>query len=161
MLQAIFALAGVWLFGVALLDLYAINNPNNMQGQANRQTIGGVVVRLIVSVVLTSAMYFLVLTQNTLAGTAASSGHMLYQGAGLSEVQKAAIDAIFAAFAILGYVAFCKGWLVLDKHFNGGNQGWGSAVAFMIGGTLAVFMQEWLANVSLWTGFDFVKILLF
>lgn len=161
LVQAIFTLIGLVLFGQALLDLYLLNNENAPRRAGKSVSPAGIGWRVIVSVVLTSLVWWVDVTQNTLGGQAASGGLMMYQGAGLSAVQRVALEAIMGAFALVGYIAFGRGWLLLDKHFNGGNNGVGASIWHIIGGTILIFMDSWLPRVGSWVGIDFVNILLF
>lgn len=142
LIKIVFALIGLILFGLALIDIYVMSNQHSQSANAAK-TVAGVVYRILVSVVLTSMFYFVDLTQNTLA-IPSSSGALAYQGAGPSALQKAAIEAIIGCFMIAGYLAFGKGWLLLDKHFNGGREGLSAPIWHIIGGVALVYIDVWV-----------------
>lgn len=161
LVQAIFALIGLVMFGQALFDIYALNN-EHVQKRANKSlSTSGIITKMIVAVVLTSLIWFIDVTENTLMGADASSGLLMYQSAGMTEAQKMALSAIMGAFALVGYIAFGRGWMLLDKHFNGSNTGVGASIWHIIGGTILVYMDVWLPKIGQWTGFDLTNILLF
>jgi hypothetical protein len=153
--QAIFALIGVWLFCTSLLDLY---NYNNDRYNGQRKTLGGVFGRMLASVVLTSSLWFVVATGNTLVGTSTAGGAMLYQSGGLSEMQLAAVHAVFGMFMFGGYVWFCISWMLLDKHFNGGREGVWGPILQMIAGVALVFSEEWVPLVMEKAGLSIASI---
>lgn len=159
LIQTILTLIGVILFSLAWLDLYYIGSESRYLGAG--KTPASIAWRMLIGVILTGSLWMMNITQNTLYGTPINSGAMLYETAGLTDTQKAALEAIMGCFAIVGYIGFGKGWMALDKHFNGGKDGVGGALAYIIGGTLAVYMDVWLPRLSSWTGFDFVNILVF
>lgn len=160
LIQVTFAVIGLYLFGQALLDLYSLNNPTQ-QRTSRTISMPGICWRFIAAVVLTSIAWFVDVTQNTMMGGDASSGAMMYQSAGLSDAQKAALTAIMGFMALVGYIAFGRGWLMLDKHFNGANTGCWGALMHMLAGTALVYLDVWLPTIGGWIGFDFANILLF
>jgi len=161
LIQAVFALIGVILFGQALWDLYALKNDNVPRRAGKSITGSGVIWRLITASVLTSLIYFIDISQNTLGTTATTGGLLDYQSAGLSPVQQASLTAIVGAFQLFGYFAFGKGWLLLDKHFNGGNGGVSAPITFMVAGVLLVYIDYWLPRIGQWVGVDFMSVLIF
>jgi hypothetical protein len=154
----IIALIGVCLFIHAWWAL------NQFYGPSGKGMSPGVAfVRMSIGTVLSSAVYFIVLTKNTLIGTEVSGAAMGYQTAGLTAVQKASVDGLFGLFQILGLIAFAKGWLIIDAHVTSSKQssGWGGGLTFIIAGTFCVFMREFLALLTDLTGINLINILLF
>ena len=161
LMQVLFALIGLLLLGQALFDVYSLNNEHVARRAGRSISASGVGWRFVTSIVLTGIVWWVDVTENTLMGRDASSGAMLYQTVGMSEFQQAALMSIMMTFELVGYIAFGRGWLLLDKHFNGGNNGVASPIWHMLGGTVLVYLDVWLPAFGRWTGFDFVNILLF
>lgn len=143
LIKVVFALIGLILFGLALIDLYKLSNDRQTMSAGNQPTAAGITYRVIVAVVLTSLFWFVDVTQNTLA-IPASGGALSYTAGGPSPFQKAAIEAILGCFMIAGYIAVGKGWLLLDKHFNGGREGISGPIYHIVFGTMVVYIDYWL-----------------
>lgn len=158
LILVIFSLVGLLLFGFALIDLY--RSGSGTPGSSGKvKSPSSIIWRLIVAVALTSLVFLVNITQYSLAGAPASSGLLVYSGGGATELQKAALMAIFGAFRLAGYVSFGRGWVLLDKHFNGGNEGVSSPIIHILAGTALVYLYEWLTILSGWVGFDVSTIL--
>lgn len=161
LIEVIFALIGLVLFILALLDMYRMGN-DKARSSGPPPTGASITWRIVVSIVLTSLAVMVDITQNTLTGNAVNSAAFMYQSAGLSASQKLAVQTVLSLFSLAGYIAFGRGWLLLDKHFNGSRDvGVASPIWHIIGGTMLVFLDVWLKILSDWTGFDFMKLLLF
>lgn len=157
----LFTLAGVMLVTMGVYGYYVMHGGNGKWVSGREVTNAGCISNMVIGAMLTSIVLVTALTKNTLLGTEVANGAMGLSSAGMSAQQQAAIAAIFGLFTILGLVATGRGWWMLNDYFNGSKQEWGGAVWFIVGGALCVYMEESLAKISLWTGFDFVKIFLF
>lgn len=162
-ITSLFGLFGVLMIGTALKGIYDLQaHGTYAHGNYNHKTSGGLVWRLIIGTVLTMGAWGIGIIGNTIFGTEGASGPMSYQAAGLSATQQAAVQAVFACFALVGYVAFGHGWMQLDAHKSGrSNSGWKPAGVFIISGTCLVYLQQVLNLAASVTGINFVNMLLF
>ncbi|WP_432262874.1 hypothetical protein [Cupriavidus sp. TMH.W2] len=157
----LFALAGVVLVAMGVYGFYVIHyNDGRTPGGRN---IGhaGAASNVVIGALLTGLMYITALTKNTVLGTEIQNGSMGFQSSGMTATQQAAITALFGLFAILGFIASGRGWMLLNRFFSGTEKEWAGAIAYIIGGMLCVYMEESMVFVTRVTGFDFVKIFLF
>jgi len=126
-------------------------------------TPGRAVIRIVIGCVLVMPVFMMSIGRNTaFDGAAVSGGAFSYQSSGLSQQQQVALDAIFGLFVIVGYIAFIRGWRLLDKQFSGlSRDGASAGVTHIIAGILLVYLDVLLSTLSSWTGFDFVHLLVF
>lgn len=157
--QLAFAFGGLLLFGIGLFDLYAYGSESG-RGSSSKK-ISGIISKLIIGSILTCLVVVVNITQNSLIGVPAASGRLMYEASGQSQIQKDTLMAIFGLFRIAGMVAVGRGWLLLDKHFNGGNEGVGGAITHIIAGAMLVYLYEWLSFLARVTGFDISKMIYF
>ncbi|CAG9184198.1 hypothetical protein [Cupriavidus pampae] len=160
-LIVLIAAIGVVLFCQGIYAFYVINNNDGRTPTGRTVSYTGAVSSLLTGALLTSLLYITAVTKNTLLGTEVNNGALGLNGSGMTATQQAAIAAIFGLFAILGLLASGRGWMLLNRYYNGVEKEWGGAIAYVIGGCLCIYMEEFLAKMSLWTGFDFVKIFIF
>jgi hypothetical protein len=159
--MVVFAFAGVVVFSLGVYAFYVIHNHDGRTPTGRNVSHTGAVSNLVIGSFLTSLMWVTAITKNTLLGTEVNNGAMGLTGAGLTPTQQASVAAILGLFNILGLIATGRGWMQLNRYFNGTEKEWGGAMAYIIGGTLCVYMEESLAKATLWTGFDFVRLFLF
>ncbi|WP_454727981.1 MULTISPECIES: hypothetical protein [Cupriavidus] len=157
----IFAAIGVVTFCLGLYSFYVIHNNDGRTPTGRNISHLGAVSQLVIGSVLTTVLWITAITKNTLLGTEVSNGAMGLSSSGLTPTQQASIAAILGLFAILGLIASGRGWMLLNRYFTGIEKEWGGAIAYIIGGSLCVYMEEFLAKLTLWTGFDFVRMFLF
>lgn len=163
LVTVIAAIIGVIMVGNALVAAYALSaDDGKWRGQGNA-TYPGIIWSLVIGGILVSPIVMVQAMGNTLLnGEAVNGSAMLYQSSGLSSTQQAALKAIFGLFVIAGYVAFIKGWMLIDKHTNGVTRdGAGAGVTFIVSGVLMVYLDVVMQVVSEKTGIDFVKVLFF
>jgi len=162
-ITSLFGFFGVVLIGNAVRGFYDLQaHGSYAHGNYQHRTNGGLVWRMFIGSVLTGGAWGLGILGNTIFGTEIASGAMAYQTAGMSATQQAAVQAVFALFAITGYIAFGHGWMQFDAHTSGrSNSGWKPAAVFIISGTLLVYLQQVLNIVADITGINFINMLLF
>lgn len=153
-----FSFIGLLLFAQGLMDMYRMGTGTASAG-GKQKTATSVIWRLIIASALTAVYPLVTATEYTLAGAPSSGGLLVYSGGGATAYQTAALTAIFGAFRLAGYVAFGRGWMLLDKHFNGGNEGVGGPIIHIIAGTMLVYLYEWLSILAGWVGIDVSNIL--
>lgn len=156
------AIIGVIMVGQALLNAYVLSLDNGHSWGANTATVPGIIWSLIIGGILVSPIFVVQIFGNTMLDVSVNGSGLLYQSAGLTDAQKAAVKAIFGLFSVTGFIAFIRGWIVLNKHFNGViKDGVGMGVTFVVGGTALVYLDVFLDAVRNTTGFDFTQVLLF
>ncbi|MCA8197371.1 hypothetical protein [Burkholderia vietnamiensis] len=159
-ITALFGLIGVVMIANALKGFYEIE----AGGPAARDhhSHGALVWKLFIGAVLTMGAWGIGIIGNTIFGSQVASGPMSYQGAGLSATQQAAVQAVFACFVLCGYIAFGRGWMLLNDWKSGrSNGGWGTPVVFIVSGVLLVYLQQVLNFAGDVTGINFVNMLVF
>jgi hypothetical protein len=162
-ITALFALFGVTMIVSALKGFYDLQaHGTYAHGSYNHKTHGGLIWRLVIGSVLTMGAWGIGIVGNTIFGTTAATGAMSYQSAGLSATQQAAVQAVFACFALTGYIAFGHGWMLFDAHTSGrSNSGWKAPIVFIISGVLLVYLQQVMNIMGDVTGINFVNMLVF
>ena len=149
---------GVVIVAQALMNAYAISL-NNGRTSA---TVSGIIWSLFIGGVLVTPIFTVQLFGNTLLDVSVNGSGLLYQGVGLTDTQKQAVQALFGVFSVAGFIAFIRGWTTLNKHFNGViKDGVGMGMTFIIGGTLLIYLDVLIDMVSAKIGFDFTKVLSF
>lgn len=140
---------GVLMVGGAMVKAYTISLG---RGDA---TISGVIWSMIIGGVLASSMSMVRIFGNTLFDGDVSGGALLYQAAGMTQAQQSAMTAIMALFTLTGYIAFVRGWVILNKHFNGViKDGVGLGLTHIIGGTILVYLDVFLSMLQNTTGIN-------
>ena len=151
-------ITGVVMVVQGLMNAYALNLNN---GRSNA-TVSGILWSLFIGGVLVAPIYTVQIFGNTLLDVSVNSSSLLYQGVGLTDTQRQAVKAIFGLFSITGFIAFYRGWVTLNKHFNGViKDGAGMGMTFVVGGVLLIYLDVLLDIVGEKAGFDFTKVLTF
>ena len=155
------ALIGLVLTITALIAIWQ-RSMIGMQGGGDSTSLKSIFGRIFIGVILTSSLYWLNISGNTLLlGRPVNGQTFLYQTAGMSEAQRVALQAVFDLIALVGYIGFIKGWLLLQKFFDNVIREWGKAAIYIIFGTLAVYLDEVLEVAGNFTGIHFVGTVLF
>lgn len=156
------AIIGVIMVATALMNAYVLSLDNGHAWGSNNATISGVIWSLVIGGILVSPILAVQIFGNTLLDTPVNGSGLLYQSAGMSDAQKQAVKAIFGLLSVTGFIAFVRGWVILNKHFNGViKDGVGMGLTHIIGGTILVYMDVFLDAVQSTTGFDFTQMFLF
>lgn len=156
------AIIGVFMVGQALMNAYVLSLENGSHWGGQQATVPGIIWSLVIGGILVSPMMAVQIFGNTLFEVSVNGSGMLYQSAGMTETQKQAVAAIFGLFSVTGFIAFIRGWIVLNKHFNGViKDGVGMGITFIVGGTALVYLDVILGAIQAKTGFDFTQVLLF
>lgn len=153
---------GVLMVANALMKAYVLSLDNAHSWGGNTATVPGIIWSLIIGGILVAPIFMVQLFGNTMLNVSVNGSGMLYQAAGMTDTQRQALRAIFGMFAIAGFIAFIRGWVVLNKHFNGViKDGVGMGLTFILGGTALIYLDVVLDLISEKTGIDFTSILLF
>lgn len=156
------AIMGVLMVGQALMNAYVLTLESGGHWGGQQVTVPGIIWSLVIGGILVSPMMAVQIFGNTLFEVSVNGTGMLYQSAGMTEMQKQAVKAIFGLFSVTGFIAFVRGWVVLNKHFNGViKDGIGMGLTFIIGGTALVYLDVILRAIQNTSGFDFTQVLLF
>lgn len=146
-------LMGVLMVGNALIKAYAMSSDSGAWRGQGDATIGGVVWSLVIGGILVSSMSAVQMFGNTIFAGDVNGGALLYQSAGMTATQKTAMTAIMALFTLAGYIAFVRGWVILNKHFNGViKDGVGMGLTHIIGGTILIYLNVFLEVLQNTTG---------
>lgn len=145
---------GVIIVGTALLQAYSLADDSRWHGH-HQPTVGGIVWGLFIGGILVSPILVVQMFGNTMFDGDVNGGAFLYQNAGLTSSQQAAVKAIMAVFAVAGYISFIKGWLILNKHANGIiRDGVGMGVTHILAGTILVYLDIFLEALKNTLGID-------
>lgn len=161
LITIIAAIIGVLMVGRALLNAYVLASDDGKWRGQHEPTIGGIVWSFVIGGILVTPITMVQMLGNTmLDGQAVNGSAMLYQSAGMSAQQQAALKAIFGLLTVAGYIAFIRGWVLLNKHFNGVvRDAAGTGITFVVGGVALIYLDIILRAISATTGIDFVHIL--
>lgn len=155
------AIIGVLMVGDALMKAYWITKGSGWQGKGTL-TYGGIVWSLVIGGVLLTPVVTVQIFGNTLLDVSVNGAAFSYQGAGLTATQQAALKAIYGLFSFVGFVAFIRGWIILNKHFNGViPEGVGAGLTHIIFGVILIYLDVFLGLLQSQTGWDFSQTLLF
>lgn len=155
-------IVGVVMVGTGLMQMYAMSAMDNRMGAKVDPKAESIASKLIIGSILISSIYFLQISGQTIFGTAVNGGAFLYQSGGMSANQQAALEAVFSFFMLVGYIAFIRGWFILDQYMNNIiSTGVGKAAVHIIFGVLLVYLDQLLQVVADWTGFDFIQTFIF
>jgi hypothetical protein len=159
----LFGFIGVVMIGNGIKGFYDIEKHGTYaHGGYQNRTAFGLVWRVLIGGVLTMGAWGIGIVGNTIFGSQVASGSMSYSAAGLSATQQAAVQAVFACFALTGYIAFGHGWMLMDQHTSGrSNSGWKAPLVFIVAGTALVYMQQVMSLISDVTGINVVNMLVF
>lgn len=153
LIMAITTLIGVVLVGISLLDMFHMSagSGSNWSG-AQAPTGAGSVTKLFVGSVLVSSAYWMYISGNTFVGTNVSTTSMLY-GGNQSTYCDQAKYAVFFFVAIVGQIAFVRGWIYISKFMNNSRQeGLGMGITFILGGTMCYFLPDVGELLAEWFG---------
>lgn len=159
--------AGCTVMGVikvagALIALYRLAENDGKWLGKDEGGIGGVVSSMLIGGVLVAPIFFVQVFGNTLFNVSVNGSGMLYQAAGMTESQRQAVRAILGLFAIAGFFAFIRGWLVIDRYMNNvTREGMGEGIVTIVFGVAMVYMDVILDAFGELTGFNFMQVLLF
>lgn len=161
LMVAVCTVMGVLKVAGAFMKLYRLSLNDNWVGNGG-EGIGGVVSSMLIGGILVAPVFFVQVFGNTLFNMSVNGPGMLYQAAGMSESQRQAVRAILGLFAIAGFFAFIRGWLVLDKYMNNVvREGMGDGLVSICFGVALVYLDVILDALGEKTGFNFMQILLF
>lgn len=161
LLVVISTIVGVLMVGQALMNAYVLSMDNGAQW-GSTATIPGIISGLIIGGILVTPILMVQIFGNTLFMVSVNGSGMLYQGVGMTDTQKQAVAALFGLFSVAGFIAFIRGWVVLNKHFNGViKDGVGMGITFIVGGTGLIYLDVIVDLIQSKTGFDFTQVFLF
>jgi hypothetical protein len=144
---------GVLLVASSLFNMYHLSAMSGvaMPGSGGPTPLG-VLGKFLIGGVLVSSAYWMYIGGNTFIGTNVNTSSMLYGGTATTYCDQAQY-AVFFFIALVGQVAFVRGWLYLNRYFNGPrNEGLGMGVTFIVGGVGCYFMPDLGALLADWFG---------
>jgi hypothetical protein len=150
---SIATLIGVIMVGTSLLDMFYLSAGNGASWSgASAPTTAGVVTKFFVGAVLVSSAYFMFISANTFIGTSVNTSAMLY-GAPPNTYCDKAKYAVFFLVALVGQIAFVRGWIVISKVMNQSRQdGMSTGITFILGGTACYFLPDLGEMLAEWFG---------
>lgn len=151
-------LIGVLIVGQTLLQVY-----HDSMHDGGGLTVGQAAARCVIGTCLTMPLFVMVVIRNSiLPGGVTASGAFEYSSVGTTAEQQIIVQAFYLFFAVVGYIAFVRGWLLADKHVRGVVQdaAW-SAFWHIFGGVCLIYLDVFMKFMTDWTGFDFVNLILF
>lgn len=153
MLQGVSALMGLYLVGSSLIEIWGVNNDNAMKyvSGSQRFSVGSAIMKGIIGSVLLAmaTLEWMGIMSRTLTGDYANSRMLSYSSSGttLQEQAQLATLALLGIMQVVGFIAMVKGWLTINKFYNGqGQAGLGQATGWIIGGVLA-WNFKWFSDV--------------
>lgn len=163
LVMIIATLIGIVIFATAWVDIWERSQVGiQLNGAGDTLRTKSILGRLLIGSILASSLYWLNITGNTLLmGQTVNGSSFLYQGTGLSEQQQIALRAVFDLLILTGYIAFIRGWTLLQKFFDNVIREYGKAIVHIVFGTLLVYLDQVLEIAGDWTGFHFIGTVLF
>jgi hypothetical protein len=152
MLQAFASVIGLYLVSGALVDLWGASNENAIKyiASSKRFTVGGAMVQLVIGGLMAAmgTLQLVGVLTRTFTDDYVNSRFMSYSpGSTFDEQRLAAMAALLGIMQIVGFVAMVKGWLTINRHYNGQSQvGLGVGAAWLIGG-VAAWNFKWVSDV--------------
>lgn len=165
MMQGVCALISLYLIAHALMEIWGVSYDNAMKYVAGNQkfSVGSALMQLFVGAIfgLMSTLEFVGVMSRTVSGNFVNSRFVSNQVTDSTYAAQVALatDALLGVMQIVGFVAMCKGWMTLNRVFNGQTQqGLGTVFTWLVGGVLA-WNFRWFAEViNTSTGFDFIRL---
>lgn len=154
-IQALFlaatTLIGVVLIGTALMNMVEMSAATSWAGNQTPR-VKGVLSQLIIGGVLCSSAVWMYIAGNTFVGQSVNTSAMLYGGNASTNCDKAEY-AIFFFFALVGQIAFAKGWYTLNRYFNqSAPDGFWMGCWFIVGGVACYFLTDVGEIMAEWFG---------
>lgn len=167
MVRMIIMVIALYLFVSSLVELWATSSDGALKYIPGNQrySVGSALVTMIVSMLLftLTSMGMWDVFGNTLFGEGSSfitSEHLKYaDGAEMTAKKKVelGIKVLLSILQAVGFIAIAKGFLIIHSfHNNQSSQGWGTAMAFLIGGTIAWNMLLFTRIINETIGFDII-----
>jgi hypothetical protein len=153
LIMTISALIGIFFVASSLMHMYSLSAANgaSWNGQQPPPPVG-VVGQFLIGGVLISSAYWMYIIGNTMVGTSVNTTAMLY-GGNVTTYCDQAKYAVFFFVALVGQIAFVRGWILLNAHFNNPRtEGLGTGIAFLLGGAGCYFMADLTAMAADWFG---------
>lgn len=149
---------GVFIFANALID--AGRDEQQGQGELTQKLF----LKLTLGALLCAPVFVVQLLGNSALGTGyvVTSGGFMYEGAGMSEQQKLAMEAIFKLCVLVGMVAITRAWMLANAIADRrqGNFSWGKVITWLLGGVGMVYLDGLLKFLGDATGFQVLDYLL-
>lgn len=153
LILVITTIIGVLMVGGSLIDMFymSANNSANWNGQ-QAPTGPGVITKFLIGGVLVSSAYWMYIAGNTLVGQNVNTSAMLYGGPVTTYCDKAKY-AVFFFVALVGQIAFVRGWMLVSRYMNNPrNESLSMAITFIIGGVLCYFLPDVGEILAEWFG---------
>jgi len=165
MMQGVCALIGIYLIAGALVEIWGVTYDNAMKYVPSNQkfSIPSALMQLVVGAIFSmmSTLEWVGIMSRTITGDFVNSRYLSHAPADSSYAAQVAVatGAIMGVLQIVGFVAMCKGWMSVNRIFNGqSNNSLGMALWWVVGGILA-WNFSWFAQViNNSTGFNFIQL---
>lgn len=162
-MQTMTGLMGVYLTMVGLLELWGSSNEGSSKFLAGsrRFTFAGGISNLFVGACMIGLATLDVVNifSRTMTGDFVTSQLLSYDstGNGLSEKAAIATHVIYMIMQVVGFVAFIKAFLTLNRHYNGDTrQNLGHVFGWLIGGFVCWNAQWFIGVLNNTIGFDLI-----
>ena len=154
MLQIIAGVAGLYLTAAALVEMWGVSHDGAMKyvSGKNRFSWGSALIQMVIGSLLIamSTMEIVGILSRTLTENYANSKMLSYSGgtaSSFAEKAKMATMALLGIMQVVGFIAMFKGWLTVNRYYNGQSQaGLGQAAGWLIGGIVA-WNFKWFADM--------------
>lgn len=153
LIMSITTLIGVNMVGTAMIDMFYLSAGAQANWAGGSMPSGaGVIVKFFIGGILTASAYFMYISGNTFIGTNVATTAMLYGAPATNYCDKAKF-AIFFFVALVGQIAFVRGWLLISKVMNQSQkEGIGMGITFILGGTACYFLPDLGSLLARWFG---------